>query len=387
MYIKTVQVIFGVLVGLFLYGLVGEAAPVYNPAGPQCTTTPVGALPGQPFPTWCYTGLDAGIPTAQKSVNAWMDMFNHNQGLAEMSTDYQQVSLGTAQSRFWNGGNPTAMFHWMQDVMCAGNTCGSAIRPNQSFSFVDRGDGRGKTLIVEAEVAAGIDVYTNSWAEILVTTDPHAGAHGGASTGLYLYDYTPGFDALGCRLYADKLICSLFDNSARTPSPGDANPGRIWELSFFQQVGAQQCGWYDGGCTGDAVIRDCHGSDPDLNCRDSFRLEIAKNDFRVYVNGKLFGVTQNMTAAKQVPDRFLNSPVYTYFGAMISVDQRPHRFHWMHIHVNADQLGTPNPTPTVSPSTPTPVLPTPTPSPVVNTYTCLVNSTPVWSQTTPRLCN
>ncbi len=386
------KVLVAVVVFMFAIsvGIVAGAA-VYNPSGPQCGTVPVGALPGQPFPTWCYTGLDAGISTAQKAPNAWMDMFNHGQSMAEMSTDYNQVSIGTAQSRFWNGGNPTAMFHWMQDFACAsGGPCGSAIRPNQSFNFVDRGDGRGKTLIVEGDVAAGIDAYGgDSWAEFLITTDPHTGMHGSGSTGLYLYDYTVGYDALGCRLYGDKMICSLFDNSARTPNPNDSNPGRIFELSFFQQVGSTQCGWYDGGCNGDAFIRNCAGSDADLNCRDSFRFEIAKNDFRVYVNGKLFGRTANMPVAKQIPDRFLNSATYTYFGAMTVNDQRAHRFHWMALHINADMFGAP-PVPTATPPAPTmtppPATATPTNTPVPHVYTCMDNGVVVWQQNTSRVC-
>ena len=89
----------------------------------------------------------------------------------------------------------------------------------------------------------------------------------------------------------------------------------------------------------------CRDSDPDLECRDRFRLEFSKDTVAVYVNGVKYMEHQGLPPEKQLPDALLNSDVYVYFGSWIyKPDAATVRFHWDRLAIN------PGTEPTAAPS-------------------------------------
>jgi hypothetical protein len=84
----------------------------------------------------------------------------------------------------------------------------------------------------------------------------------------------------------------------------------------------------------------CHGTDPDTNCRDRFRLELTRDSLTLHVNGVNYFAATQLPAGKTMDAR-INTDVYAYFGSWI---YRPSadtvRFHWDRVAVNP---GTPPP--------------------------------------------
>jgi hypothetical protein len=287
----------------------------------RCTspTTPVGALPPA-LPIWCVPAGATGAPTFQEGRHNWVDNFDHGLTSAPIGSGYREFQLG-ATERFahFRHGN-----HWMQDV-AADRKGGAVLRPDRAFQF------ESGALVIEADFAAGVESYGSGiWGEIVVTTAPNP--TGERRDALYAYDYFPGHYTLGCRLQTDRIIvCSLFDNTLRGISEG----GRIWEMSFFQQVGTTSEGGGPWG-EGDTAFRVCRGSDPDENCRDRFRLELTDTSLALYVNGYRYFA---QTGLPSLPAPLMSGPVYTYFaGVVAGVLPGDHtvRFHWDRIAVQAD---------------------------------------------------
>lgn len=297
----------------------------------RCTsaTTPVGALPPA-LPIWCIPAGPSGSATFQEGPNRWLDDFDHGLTNAPIGNGYREFQIGGTE-RFAHFRHN---HHWMQDI-AADRKGGVVLRPDRAFQFEN-----GK-LVIETDFAAGVQSYGGGiWGEIVVTTAPNP--TGERHDALYAYDYFPGHYTLGCRLQTDRIIvCSLFDNTSRGIFAG----GRIWEMSFFQQVGSTSEGGGPWG-EGDKRFRVCNGSDPDENCRDRFRLELTANSLALYVNDYRYFA---QTGLPNLPAALTNSPVYTYFAGVVAgvlPGDQTVRFHWDRIAVqNGSGAVTPPPPP------------------------------------------
>jgi hypothetical protein len=344
---------------------------------PSCTTVPMGALPGQPAPVWCYDPMETGPSTFRRGANTWEDGFDHRLNLADLGPGYRTFDVGSiGRTRHWRHAD-----HWMVDI--EGNAPGgpppwdfgaSMMRPDQTFRFING------MLVIEADVAAGVEEYQGvAWPELVVTTA--AAPTQIRPNGTYVYEAFPNHWTVGCRLQADGApTCALLDNTA-----GGDSTARVWEISHFQ------CGNTQGPfCTGKFgghpssvpnVHRFCRGTDPDVACRDRFRWEITKDRLTIFVNGVKYMEHSGFDPRIQIPDALLNADVYVYFGGFLFKTGRPvTRFHWDRIAINPASAGTPpvatatpTKTPTAPPATLTPTRPpatsTSVPSPTAQTVT------------------
>lgn len=289
--------------------------------------------------------LATGIPpTFVNGGNSWVDDFQHHASMAELGPGYQtfeRVSLLNSPNT--RTGHFRHNEHWMADVYAPGNgmTGGAMMRPDRSFTFED-----GK-LVVEAEVAAGIDEYSDMWPEITVTTasSPASSAQGrvgptpATSIGddLYAYGQFGGQWSVGIRLTGDRPIAALYDDTGR-----GFDCGRVWEISWFQDgtancYPAHQFTIFGGGeWTAGGPVRHCHGTDPDTNCRDLFRWTLTQSSIRLDVNGIRYMEHTAKPGYKAIPDAFMNSPVYVYFSDWVyqPPTTRVVRYHWDHLAVN-----------------------------------------------------
>lgn len=79
----------------------------------------------------------------------------------------------------------------------------------------------------------------------------------------------------------------------------------------------------------------CAPSDPDTNCRDRFRVEIARDAVRLFVNGTLYMAHAGLPAAKQLPHELLEGDLYVYFASWVYLGKaETERFHWGRIAIN-----------------------------------------------------
>jgi len=330
----------------------------------SCSVVPLGALPGQPFPIWCYDPMEGDAPTFVNGANSWVDDFNHGASLTELGTGYRTFEVGSiGRTRHWRHAD-----HWMVDV--EGNDAdgsppydfGAAMmRPDRTFRAVNG------TLVVEAEVAAGVVDYQGIvWPELVVTTA--AAPTQLRPNGTYVYEAFPNHWTVGCRLQADGApTCALLDNSAA----GDST-ARVWEISHFQCGNTQGpfCTQKFGGHPSVVpnVHRFCQGTDPDTNCRDRFRWEISTDKLTIYVNGTKYMEHSGFPPGIRIPAALLNNDVYVYFGDFLFKSGHPvTRFHWDRIAINPNApAGPPPPVPTPTP-TPPPVVCNPRPKVTVST--------------------
>lgn len=300
-------------------------------AGTDCwgDALPAAALPGQPAPVFCAV-MQPGAPTAADGGNQWVDDFEHGLTFAEFdAADYQvfEAVTGVAQTRHWRHAN-----HWMVDLAprppgatYGGDLGGTVIRPNAAFAFTD---GR---FVAETDFAAGHADYDGGqvWGEIVVTTAAQPTGFRNAG-GAYGYDLFPGHYTLGCRLQSERVpICALMDDSPDGVGAG----GRVWEMSFFQEVGEVSYGGYPQiQDRGDYWRRCAAENDSDILCRDRFRLSLTRNSVTLFVNGlKYF----QQTAIPDLPDEMLQGDLYVYLASMIARPQYDVvRYHWDRIAVN-----------------------------------------------------
>jgi hypothetical protein len=301
-----------------------------NPEVLECRSgEPVaGALSTQPGPVFCNIDGE-GADTAVSGPNTWVDDFDHGLSFADFSgTDYVTFDAvgDVAQSTHWRHAD-----HWMVDlspdasdvVGDTGATGGAMLRPNQSFAFEN-----GK-LVVETTFAAGLPAYTSdnggtAWGEIDITTAPlPTGRRTGA---LYGYDLFPHHYTLGCRLQPDSAtICSLMDNS------DGVGATRLWEMSFFQQVGQQTFG--GGDFVGDgSVFTYCDEGEGDLACRSTFRLELTRTSLAIFIDNQLYFEQRDIPP---LPDELVEGELYVYASSMMSRHSaHTIRFHWDRLAVN-----------------------------------------------------
>ncbi|HLG12623.1 MAG TPA: hypothetical protein VI876_12770 [Dehalococcoidia bacterium] len=290
---------------------------------------------------WCFALNPPPGPTRISGANSWVDDFKTN--LEMVRFDDGDLDYRIFDSVGQSGGRTKHFInhdHWMDDNS-GGFTGGAMMRPNRSFRFED-----GK-LVIETDVAASIPEYEGeAWTEVDISLAP-------APTGrivddLYGYGAFGGKWTFGCRLQPNRNpVCALYDDSGRTVFDG----GRLWEISFFQQVGDT----FGGGPWGDLgeYWRECDTNQMDLFCRDRFRLELEPNRFSLYVNGRLFfqqtvaagEIIDGLPRGRMFPDAMLNGDLFVY---MTDFQVRPsapvYRFHWGRLAVNP---GTP---PSASPS-------------------------------------
>jgi hypothetical protein len=308
-----------------------SVAPTAPGVCPWPSVTPAGALPPA-LPVWCSTPT-TGRVTFVEGPSSWLDTFDHGLSDADMGSGYrtfenQGASVNRTQHFRHND-------HWMVDVSGVDedgqgpwNFGGAVVRPDRGFHFQN-----GK-LVVEVDVAAGIEEYGGSaWPEVIVTTAP-------APTALvddtYAYGIFKGHWTVGCRLQPSRHpICALYDDTGR----GSGSGGRAFEISHFQHEGAAQV--YGGGpftSEQDAAWRVCHGTDPDLHCRDRFRWELSRDTLTLQVNGTKYMEHRGLPSGKQLPDALVNGEVFVYLGSWIYKPEAPvTRFHWDRIAVNPER--------------------------------------------------
>jgi hypothetical protein len=323
-------------VGLAATALVSVAAA----QGTGCWTsdTPLGALPPAK-PIWCIPATD-GPTTFVQGDNSWVDEFDHGLSNASIGPGYQVFDKSGSsidQSQHFRHNN-----HWMVDVSGQDadgpgpwNFGGATMRPDRTFRFVD-----GK-LVVEIDVAAGISEYGGSaWPEVVLTTAANPAASP-ARDSTYNYDFFPSDYTVGCRLEPRRnVICAVWDDSGR----GSGSGGRLAEISSFQHEGAAAV--FGGGPFGyqEGAWRLCRDSDPDLECRDRFRLEFTRDTIAVHVNGVKYMEHQGLPAGKQVPEALLNGDVFVYFGSWIyKPDAATVRLHWDRVAINPESAPAPAP--------------------------------------------
>ncbi|MCA9736753.1 MAG: hypothetical protein KC645_03955, partial [Gemmatimonadetes bacterium] len=267
-----------------LGGLAGceSAGPPAEPTGPEgvadgCAEIALLGAPTPVAPAWCRE-LVTGPGTAASGPNRWTDDFDHHLSFASVDDAYRVFDHAPAFSPDCSARHFRHNEHWMADVGTDGCE-GVLLRPDRTFRF------EGGRLVVEATVAAGIGEYGGRvWPEIVVTTAPEPTARGNSD--LYAYAQFPGSWSFGCRLQSERVpICALFDDSGR------GTAGRTFEISFFQHEGATRVYGGEPGPVGgarDRAWRVCDGGDPDLLCRDRFRLELERDAVRVFVNDVLY---------------------------------------------------------------------------------------------------
>jgi len=297
------------------------------------TELPVGAIPGQPAPVFCSI-VNSGPDTSTVSDNQFLDEFDHNLSFANFdNTAYRLFDdLRVYRSIHWRHAN-----HWMVDVAPEGpeeaqanNAVGGAmVRPDRTFRFQDG------VLRIDTEYAAGLPAYgAAAWGEIIITTADHPVYEGNPAgepfrrDALYGYDMFPNHWALGCRLQTDgHTTCSLMENNTLGATEG----GRRWEISFFQVEGETVMGGFSDG----TYYRFCQQGDPDMECRDRFRLELTRTSLTIYANGvKYF----EQTGLPPLPDELLNGELYIYLASIVNLAEADTvRFHWDHFAVNSPE--------------------------------------------------
>jgi hypothetical protein len=349
--------------------LVLEVASAMAPTDPNCSpnVVPVGQAnpPGsqdEPMaPIWCFTLNPQGPPTRVMGANDWIDSFA---GVTQMGRfndgdlDYRVFDNiqngGTSHTQHFTNNN-----HWMDDN-AGGFLGGTMIRPNRSFRFEN-----GK-LVVEGDVAAGITGYLNSgggdiaWPEIDISTGPTPD-NNGTSDGLYAYGRFPGYDTFGCRIHAaQKFTCSY--EAARGGANGqdtspcfEFSPDRLVEISGFENCGNTHFGGDPSFGAPGQYFRTCdsQAQEPDMMCRDRFRLELSQNGLVAYVNGQRYFQDSGWPTRNQLPAAVANgsTPVYVYFSDWEDTPNQPaYRFHWQRLTVNPHNADGTSMAPSAAPS-------------------------------------
>lgn len=323
--------------------VMAQTAPQPNP-GCSPNVVPVGQAnpPGNQleplFPVWCMTLATPNQPGRVTGANDWLDDFDNVAQYGRFDDgdyDYHVYSDVQHQNGFQSR-HFTNNQHWMDDNAGHGEG-GTMLSPRRSFKFENG------TLVVEQDVAANVSGYGGStWPEIDISTAP-------APTGVTwdnLYGYGqfggPGNWTFGCRLSGTNPICSMeTPNSIPTGGPEnnancfESGPHRLMELSFFEVCGSTHTG---GTQDSGNHWRTCSSAnqEPDMNCRDRFRMELSGSGLKFYVNGFLYFQDSGWLAARQIdPAAVANGQWYVYATDWQDAATAPaYRFHWDRFAVN-----------------------------------------------------
>jgi hypothetical protein len=320
-----------------------QTAPTPNP-GCSPDVVPVGQAnpPGSQLeplaPIWCFTPLAApNAPGRVTGANDWSDNFDNVAQSGRFNDgdyDYRvfpsvQSSTGFQSMHFTNNG------HWMDDN-AGGGQGGTMIRPNRSFKFEN-----GK-LVVEQDVAANISGYAgDAWPEIEISNQPQPTVV--TWDNLYAYGQFggPGSWTIGCRL--TNPVCAIEGPQLQpdiAPAPSncfETAQHRVMEISFFEQCGSKHFGG-EPGIDPQHFARACSSAaqEPDMVCRDRFRIELTASDLKYYINGFLYFEDGNWPASRQIdPNAIANQQWYVYAADWEDTHPSPaYRFHWDNFVVN-----------------------------------------------------
>jgi hypothetical protein len=300
-------------------------APTTTPPGDcEPASRPLGALPTQPPPIFCSIA-NHGPGTEIVGANSWVDDFDHGLSFADFTgTGYRIFENGgfVGETRHWRHAD-----HWMVDVAAppdhplGWNEGMAMMRPDRSFRFEDG------MLVVEAVVAAGVEEYGGPvWPEILVSTGaaPHYEMHGN-----YGYEKFPEDWTLGCRLQSSGWpICALKSNDGDTQTNRYSN--RVYEISPGLESGSTSYyqPWDAGGAPN--PHRFCAATDPDMHCRDLFRLELSDSSLTLFVNDVKYFEQTGLP-----PFPVADEDLYVYFpSVVVGMQAEAARFHWDRVAIN-----------------------------------------------------
>lgn len=315
------------------------------------TTVPRGAV-APAVPEWCFLPQSTTGDTHYEVTNGWLDDFNHGGAHAQLGQPGDVYVTGRINTpdAIWFRHND----HWMVDQQGPTGEGHVWMRPARTFTVQPDG-----SLVVEFEVADasyGDESFDPKvWPEITIST---LGAP--TSNGLYTYNAFNGGDNFGCRLQRYGYpVCEY-----------NVGGGRVFEAAHF--LTAHAASSFGGGpWAAPGAWRYCEtAQDPDALCRNTFRLTLTQDSFRLDVNG------QRYFEQTGVPHMgaLLNQPMFVYMSQSLwAAPGDVFRSHWDHFAVNPAEFGgvfpppptpAPTPAPTETPSaTPTP-SPTPTATPV-----------------------
>ena len=300
---------------------------------------PLGAL-APAVPAWC-NAAGATIDTAHPGPNSWTDSFGSGAMHAPLPGSYRVFDAArraspTVSTSVYRTEHMLHNGHWMVDIAGHGapagvyegsaedfytgpNNGGALMRPDAGFHFAN---GR---LVVEFDVSAGMTAYGDRvWPEVIVTTAPAPSAV--ETNGWYGAGLFGGFPAIGCSFPADRLSeCRIYDDASI-----------VAHLNAEDRGGAATA---FGGSPADAALAAawhvCGATDPDVGCRDRFRLVLEPDAVTVFVNGVRYMEHRGLPAGARLPDALLHSTVYVYFGSWAYlVEPAVARVHWGRIAIN-----------------------------------------------------
>ena len=298
------------------------------------STTPLGALPPA-LPVWCST-LGAGIDTAVRRSNSWVDAFGSPEQFARLAPSYKIFEAARAdRSSVYRTQHFAHNGHWMVDVAGYGqpsgvyegsaedfyvgpNNGGGLVRPDEGFRFENG------ALVIEFDVAAGMAAYGDrAWPEIVVTTASAPSPH--ETNGWYAAGLFGGDPTFGCSFPSDRLSeCRVYDRDKITANLSEHWSGGASTTFGGAPTGALAAAWHE-----------CAATDPDDRCRDRFRLVLERDAVTIFVNGIRYMEHRGLPEAARLPDELLSSTVYVYFASWgYLVEPTVARFHWGRIAIN-----------------------------------------------------
>ena len=172
-------------------------------------------------------------------------------------------------------------------------------------------------LIVEVPFAAVVEGRGDSaWGEVVITSAPTLDAVDGS---FYAASRADGHPALGCRLQVDRaVVCQLFA----------ADGSRIWQMSWFESVGAVDESTYD-----ETSWTICDSGQDPQTCLDTFRLELTPDSVTVRVNDKIH-LRQLQTPP--LPAELTDGAVYVHAASVFARHGEPTaRYDWGPLTVGA----------------------------------------------------
>jgi hypothetical protein len=312
--------------------------------------TPLGALP--PAKPMLCDRLGAAVDTASRGRNRWVDNFNHGATMSRLAKSYVQGHVGSGGvSRHFIHNN-----HWMVDIRSDSGRYPTLLaawmRPAARFKPKRNG-----AVVIQFEVATpiagtrGTATIDDSWPEFAISKAPApTGTNPWRSpflrNGTYFYEAFAGANVMGCRLQQSRHpICAFY----RAGSDTAGAPDRLWEIN---QNGTDVRWEYGGDPAVSRRLRRAWATcssrvDPDVKCRNVFRVRLTANRIRIDVKkpGGRFvryyeAVPCNDRAGCQTGQMrsILNARrgFYVYFAdfAYRIENNEVIRFHWDRIAIN-----------------------------------------------------